>query len=228
MTREERLEVFLDSFLPGNTGFLAELEQKALAADIPVIRPQTQSFLRTLLAAAKPQKILEIGTAVGFSALLMCEYGPSGTLVTTIEIDEERVRKARSNIEAAGRQSQIRVIPGDADTVLPMLIVEKERMKEDGFDLVFMDAAKGQYIHWLPDVLRLMHAGSILVSDNCLQQMELIESHFAVRRRDRTIYHRMREYLFALTHEPQLQTCILPAGDGIAFSVKRKEEESIG
>ena len=225
MTERERIDIFLDSFYEGNHGFLAGLEEKAMAEGVPLIRPGTQVFLKTLISAVKPLHVLEIGTAVGFSALLMCEAGPREIHVATIEQDSLRAAQARENIRSAGRASQVTILEGEAGGILRQMNDCREEdplyhlRPGEGFDLIFMDAAKGQYIHWLPDVLKLMHSGSILVSDNCLQEMELLESHYAVRRRDRTIYRRMREYLFALTHEKRLQTSILPVGDGIALSV---------
>ncbi len=217
MTYEERLKIFIDSFDKGNTGFLDSLEKEALEKHVPVIRRETQKLLRTLLTLQKPMNILEVGTAVGFSTLLMCEYGPEGLHITTIENDEERVLEAEKNIREAGRQEQITLLAEDAGELLKKL--------EGPFDLIFMDAAKGQYIHWLPDVLRLMRPGSLLVSDNVLQNGDLVQSHFLVERRKRTIYKRMREYLFALTHDPLLETVILPSGDGTALSVKREETD---
>ena len=198
----------------GNTPFLEELEQQALEARVPIIRREMQSFIKTLLAVQQPKTILEVGTAVGFSTLLMCEYGPKDLKITTIENYEKRIPIAKENFRKAGRQGQITLLEGDAGEYLKEL--------EGTFDLIFMDAAKGQYIHWLPDVLRLMHPGSILVSDNVLQEGDIIESHYLVERRNRTIYKRMREYLFALTHTPILTTSILPLGDGVTVSVKQE------
>jgi len=207
-----RMEAFLDSFHRAHPSWLEKLEEKARIEGIPVIRTATQDFLVTVLAFLRPGKVLEVGTAVGFSALLMCEYGPPCMQLTGIEQDPQRIRAARKNIADAGRSSQITLLEGDADQILPGL--------EDRFDLIFMDAAKAQYIRWLPDVKRLMHPGSILVSDNVLQGGEILESHFLVERRDRTIYRRMRDYLYELTHSPDLRTSILPASDGLALSVK--------
>lgn len=215
MIVEERMRTYINSLDMGNTPFLEELEKKALEGRVPIIRKEMQSFLKVLLAANRPAKVLEVGTAVGFSTLLMCEYGPSDMKITTIENYEKRIPIARENFRKAGRESQIELITGDAGEILAKL--------DEKYDLIFMDAAKGQYIHWLPDVLRLMHAGSILVSDNVLQEGDLIESHYLVERRNRTIYKRMREYLYELKHDPRLETSILPLGDGVAVSVKKED-----
>lgn len=215
MIVEERMRTYINSLDMGNTPFLEDLEQRAHASRVPIIRREMQSFIKVLLEIHKPKRILEVGTAVGFSTLLMCEYGPSDLEITTIENYEKRIPVAKENFRVAGREKQITLLEGDAGEVLKKL---------DGtFDLIFMDAAKGQYIHWLPDVLRLMHPGSILLSDNVLQEGDLIESHYLVERRNRTIYKRMREYLYELKHDPQLLTTILPLGDGAAVSVKRAE-----
>ena len=215
MIVEERMRTYINSLDMGNTPFLENLEQEALESRVPIIRKEMQSFLKMMLAANQPASILEVGTAVGFSTLLMCEYGRAGLKITTIENYEKRIPIARENFKKADRESQITFLNGDAGEILGKL---------DGtYDFIFMDAAKGQYIHWLPDVLRLMHKGSILVSDNVLQEGDLIESHYLVERRNRTIYKRMREYLYELKHNPLLETSILPLGDGVAVSVKKEE-----
>lgn len=208
------MRTYLNSLAQGNSPFLEELEQRALRERVPIIRKEMQSFLKMLLALKRPGRILEVGTAVGFSTLLMCEYGPEGLQITTIENYEKRIPLARENFRKAGREESITLLEGDAGEILKTL--------DEPFDMIFMDAAKGQYIHWLPDVLRLMKPGGILVSDNVLQEGDLIESHYLVERRNRTIYKRMREYLYELTHHPELVTSVLPLGDGVTVSVKKE------
>lgn len=217
MIVDERMTAFINSLDRGNTAFLNELELSAIKAGVPIIRREMQSFLKVLLLMKKPRKILEVGTAVGFSALLMAQYGPENCQIVTIENYEKRIPIARENFRRAGRQEQITLLEGDAQDVLKTL--------REPFDLIFMDAAKGQYIHFLPDVLRLLEEGGLLVSDNVLQDGDIVESHFAVERRNRTIYKRMREYLRTLKNHPLLETSILPLGDGVALSVKRQGEE---
>lgn len=213
MIIDERLSTYINSLDPGNTRFLEELEREALDAYVPIIRKDMQTFLKMFLAMRKPRRILEVGTAVGFSALLMCEYSPSDVHITTIENYDKRIPAARANFARAGREHQITLIEGDAQDVLKTL---------DGpFDFVFMDAAKGQYIHFLPDILRVLQSDGVLISDNVMQDGDIIESHFAVERRNRTIHKRMRDYLYTLTHHEQLVTSVLPVGDGITVSVKR-------
>ena len=212
---DERTEVFIRSFDEGDPAYLEEIAAEALEEGVPIIRRSTRNFIRTLLRMQKPEHILEVGTAVGFSALLFCEYAPPGVKVDTIENYEERIVKARENIRLSGREDQITLIPGDAGEILKSL--------SGPYDMIFMDAAKAQYINWLPDVLRLLSPGGILLSDNVLQEGDILESHYLVERRDRTIYKRMREYLFSITHHPDLTTSILPVGDGLALSVKNQE-----
>lgn len=214
MITEERLSVFINSFDSGNTPFLNELEQYALETNVPIIRPQMQSLLKLLLAIRKPGQILEVGTAIGFSALLMSEYGPEDAQITTIEKYEKRIPLAKENFKKAGKEKQITLLEGDATEILKELT--------GPYDFIFMDAAKGQYIHFLPDILKLMPEGGLLISDNVLQDGDVLESRYAVTRRDRTIHSRMREYLYELKHCPQLRTDILPVGDGVTISVKMK------
>lgn len=216
MIIDERMVAFINSFDKGNSHILDEIEKEALAAGVPIVRKSTQSFLRYLLRAHRPGRILEVGTAVGFSALLMCEYGPADCRVTTIEKYGKRISEARENFRRAGREKQITLLEGDAAELLKELT--------GTYDLIFMDAAKGQYIHFMPEVIRLLAPGGILLSDNVLQDGDVIESRFAVTRRNRTIHARMREYLYALTHHAQLETCILPVGDGLTLSVRLEEE----
>ena len=214
MVVDERLVTYINSLDQGNTEMLDIIEREALDSYVPIIRKEMQSFLKLLLAMQKPMRILEVGTAVGFSAILMAEYDPVPCEITTIENYDKRIPIAKENFKRAGKEGQITLIEGDATDVLKTL--------KEPYDLIFMDAAKGQYIHWLPDVVRLLAPGGILMSDNVLQEGELIESHYLVERRNRTIYKRMREYLYELKHHSQLVTSIIPLGDGVSLSVKEE------
>nr|MBQ8252237.1 O-methyltransferase [Lachnospiraceae bacterium] len=213
MIVEQRYVDFMNSLEREDIPYLAELEKFALETEVPIIRKEMQSFLKTLITMNKPRQILEVGTAIGFSALLMSEYMPEDGHITTIEKYEKRIPLARDNFAKNGKGEKITLIEGDATEVLASL--------EGQFDLIFMDAAKGQYIHFLPDILRLLKPGGVLLSDNVLQDGDVIESRYAVTRRNRTIHGRMREYLYELKNHPQLQTSILPLGDGITLSVKK-------
>ena len=217
MIVEERMKTYINSLDMGNTPFLQELESRALADRVPIIRRDMQSFMRMLLAVKQPKRILEVGTAVGFSTLLMCEYGPKDLKIVTIENYEKRIPVAKDNFRRAGRESQITLLEGDAGEILKTLT--------GTFDMIFMDAAKGQYIHYMPEAVRLLADGGILMSDNVLQDGDIIESRFAVERRNRTIHSRMRDYLYELKHSNVLETSIIPLGDGVALSIKKKKEE---
>ena len=217
MIVDERIIAFINSMDTENSEILETIEQEALAADVPIIRREMQSFLEVLLLMKKPMRVLEVGTAVGFSALLMSGYLPEGGHITTIENYEKRIPIARENFRRAGKEDKITLIEGDATEVLAEM--------EGTFDFIFMDAAKGQYIHYLPNVLRLLSDGGCLVSDNVMQDGDIIESRFAVERRNRTIHSRMRDYLYELKHSNVLETSIIPLGDGVALSIKKKKEE---
>ena len=210
MIVEERLVTYLNSLDIGNPLFLMELEEEAQKNFVPV---ETQNLLKLLLAMNRPKRILEVGTAVGFSALLMEYYNPTACKITTIENYAKRIPIARENFVRAGKQNVIELLEGDAAEVMKELT--------EPYDFIFMDAAKGQYIHFLPEVLRLLAPGGVLVSDNVLQDGDIIESRFAVTRRNRTIHKRMREYLYELTHMETLTTSVLPIGDGVTVSVRR-------
>ncbi|GFI21862.1 putative O-methyltransferase [Lachnospiraceae bacterium] len=215
---DERMLTFIHSFDSAKPKYLDALERYAKETNVPIIRPQMQSLLRFLVTWGRPKQILEVGTAIGFSALLMSEYAPKECHITTIEKYEKRIPLAKENFKKAGKSDCITLLEGDATEILASL-------KEDGvFDLIFMDAAKGQYINFLPDIRRLLSPTGLLVSDNILQEGELIESKYAVIRRNRTIHNRMRAYLYELTHCEELETTILPIADGVTLSAKRENK----
>lgn len=213
MIVDERLVTYINSLETGNTPILEQIEQEAIEAYVPIIRKEMQQFLKMLLAVKRPLRILEVGTAVGFSAILMAEYDPVHCEITTIENYEKRIPIARENFKRAGKEKQITLLEGDATEVLKTL--------EEPYDFIFMDAAKGQYIHFLPDIICLLGEQGVLVSDNVLQDGTIIESRFVVTRRNRTIHKRMRDYLYELTHRDDLVTAVLPIGDGITVSSRR-------
>ena len=208
MIIDERMVTYINSLDTGHTPFLENLERTAKQTKVPIIRREMQSFLKVFLKMKQPKRILEVGTAVGFSAVFMAQYGEPDAEITTIENYEKRIPIARENFEKSGFAARITLIPGDAAEVLKTL---------DGpYDFIFMDAAKGQYIHFLPEVLRVLDKNGVLITDNVLQD--------AVERRNRTIHKRMREYLFELTHNEGLLTSVVPLGDGIAITMKSHEK----
>lgn len=210
---EERIVSFIHSLDKDAPQILTEIEKEAKETDVPIIRKETQGLLRFLVASNRPESILEVGTATGFSALLMWVASERKAKITTIEKYEKRIPIARDNFKRAGAEENILLIEGDAMEVLQGL--------EGEFSMIFMDAAKGQYLNFLPEVTRLLKKDGILISDNVLQDGDVCESRFAVTRRNRTIHSRMREYLYELTHSSVYETVILNIGDGVTLSVKK-------
>ena len=209
----ERIVDYINSLDKGNSPVCNAIEKEALADGVPIIRKEMGNLLKVLLLLKQPQKILEVGTAVGYSSILMSENMPQNCRITTIENYEKRIPVAKNNFKRAGKEEVITLLEGDAMDILKEL---------DGtYDFIFMDAAKGQYINFLPELLRLMPAGGLLISDNVLQEGDIVESRYGVTRRNRTIHTRMREYIYTLTHAEQLETSIVPIGDGITLSVQK-------
>lgn len=212
MIVEERITSFINSMNPDEVGIVAEIEKEAIRDEVPIIRKETKEWMKTMLLIQKPMQVLEVGTAVGFSAIYMSRFLPEGGHITTIEKWEPRIEKAKENFKRAGKEDYITLLEGDAADILKNL--------QGSYDFIFMDAAKGQYIHFLPEVIRLLKCGGVLISDNVLQDGEILDSKYVVERRNRTIHSRMREYLYTLKNHEKLETSIIPLGDGIALSVK--------
>lgn len=222
MSDFERTDIFIESLDDGNTEFLDNLEKEAISDNVPIIRRSMQRFLKLMLKMNKPKSILEVGTAVGFSAILMAQYSEEDCHITTIEKYEKRIEIAKENFKKSGFGDRITFLEGDATDILKELSDKvNTNSTEDQYDMIFMDAAKGQYIHFLQDTLKLLKSGGVLITDNVLQDDTVIQSKYTVVRRDRTIHKRMREYLFELMHNEALTTDILQVGDGIAVSVKK-------
>lgn len=215
---EERAEVFFDTLRRELPEYINELEKEALRNEVPVIRRATRDLLRYLLRVHRPRRILEVGTAIGYSALFMKECLPPAARIVTVEKVEMRLREAEKNLQKYDKRGQIQLVKGDACDVLKEMAERRER-----FDFIFMDAAKGQYLHFLPYIMGVLESGGILVSDNILHDCDILESRYAVTRRDRTIHGRMREYLYRITHMDELETICLSLGDGTAVSFKTEE-----
>lgn len=211
MIIEERMKAYINSLDSGNTPLLDRIEQEAIESYVPIIRKEMQNLLKVILAMKQPKNILEVGSAIGFSAILMGQYTNADCRITTIEKYEKRIPIAKENFKRADMEKRITLLEGDALEVMARL--------SEQYDVIFMDAAKGQYINFLPQVRRLLANGGILISDNVLQDGDIIESRYAVTRRKRTIHARMREYLYELTHSNDFETTILPIGDGVTISV---------
>lgn len=217
MITNERIGAYIDTLDRELPEYLRAIEKEALKEYVPIIKRPTRGLLRFLLHFYRPKRILEIGAAVGFSSLLMSEYLPENGKIVTIEKVPQRIKEAKKNISKAGKEEIITLLEGDAGVILEELAARGET-----FDMVFMDAAKGQYPNFLPPALKMLKEGGLLVSDNVLQDGTIAESRYAVTRRDRTIHVRMREYLYSLTHMEELDTVVLPLGDGVALSTKMK------
>lgn len=215
MDREERIDIFLDAFDRGYDPMLAALEREAIAADVPIIRRGAQRLLRVLLEQKRPERILEIGTGVGFSAIYMRKALPGACHITTIENYDKRIPVARHNFVRAGVEDDITLMRGDAGELLGQI--------EDRFPFIFLDGPKGQYLSYLPRLSELLEEGGMLVTDNVLQEGRLLASRFSVERRDRTIHGRMRSYVRAVWERQEFVSTLLGAGDGMLLSVKRSK-----
>lgn len=214
MIVNERITAYINSLEVPGSDISEQIKKEALADRVPIIRSETASLLKFFVSFAKPMQILEVGTAVGYSAIMMSEVMPEGAAITTIEKYEPRIPVARENFRRAGKEGVITLLEGDAMEWLARL--------SGPYDMIFMDAAKGQYIHFFPEIMRLLSDGGILISDNIFQDGDIMESRFAVTRRNRTIHSRMREYLYTLKHTEGLATSLIPIGDGVAVSTKKK------
>ncbi|MBQ3028036.1 MAG: O-methyltransferase [Lachnospiraceae bacterium] len=220
MIISERLSEYIKALECDLPAYLDELEQRALADEVPIIRKEAQSLLRFLLCLLKPDKILEVGCAVGFSSAFMSEYMPENCTITTIEKVEMRIKEAKKNLAAIPQADKVTLLCGDANEVLKELAD-----KGESYPFIFMDAAKGQYMNFLPHLMRLLPEGGILITDNVLQEGTIVESKYTIPRRERTIHMRMREYVYTLKHMDELETVVLPVGDGVTLSVKKKVED---
>lgn len=217
MIENERIGLYIHSLDQDLSDTLQTIEKEALADEVPIIKKSTQGLLRFLIKLKKPQRILEVGCAVGFSAVLMSEAMVETGHITTIEKVPQRIEKAKQNFLFSNTTDKITLLEGDATHILKDLVKKEKR-----YDMIFMDAAKGQYLHFFEDVLNLLEKDGLLVSDNVLQDGDIVQSRYAIKKRNRTIHSRMREYLYLLTHHQALDTIILPMGDGVTLSTKTR------
>lgn len=208
-----RISDFIMSLVSETDNDIIDLKNQALANNVPIIRDETKQFLRMLLNIYKPSQILEIGTAVAYSTLVMHRTCKDAQIVT-VENYKKRIEEAKKNIDTYFDKDKIKLIESDAGEYL-------KNIKDIEFDFIFLDAAKGQYINWITDIKRLLHKGSILVSDNIFKDGEVIESKFLIKKRDRTIHKRMREFLNYISKDKDFETYIFNIGDGISVSIKK-------
>ena len=206
---------YLDIISPVNSQTVEEIRSVAKENYIPIIKRDTENLLKFVLKMQNPKSILEIGCAVGYSAIIMLENSDAD--IVTVEKMPERVEEAKKNIKYANLEDRAKIIEGDAGEILERLVNENKK-----FDFIFMDAAKAQYITWLPTVKALLKDKGIIFADNCLQEGDLLESSFAIRKRDKTIHKRMRDYIYLLLHDEDLESWIFSIGDGVLLSRSRR------
>ena len=233
----ERIRNFILSYTSDNGGVLCHIRKKAEEDGVPIIRKDTEDFLKVMIRMIKPKRILEIGTAVGYSSIFFAEtlqvlYKDDTTdkisetdeanetawSIDTCEFDKERISAAKKNIEEAGFGNQITIHEGDACDSLKKLIEDSRK-----YDLIFIDAAKAQYMDYINLSMKLSDKNATIITDNIFGNGDVLESHFLVDKRDRTIHDRMREYVYYITHSDGLETALVPIGDGIAVSIVYKE-----
>lgn len=211
---EIRVADFIESLLANEDNDIFELKEYAKNNDVPIIRDETKQFLRMMLENKKPKKILEIGTAIAYSTLIMHKMCRDAEIVT-IEDYPPRIEEAKKNIDKYFDKTKITLIEKDASVYLD------EVNEKESFDFIFLDAAKGQYINWLAKLKTLLREGGVLIADNIFKDGEILESKFLIKKRDRTIHKRMRDYLHTITNDKELNSYIYNLGDGISVSIKK-------
>ncbi len=211
-SQDKLIRGYLQAIQKEENELLSSIQKNAVENQVPIIKDEVKQLLKILLTMHQPSKILEIGTAIGYSSILMSQYLVGQGSITTLERSKEMILKAKNNIQLAQKGSVIKLLEGDAEEILPTLTEQ--------YDFIFMDAAKGQYITFLPFCLKLLKVGGLLVSDNVLQEGTIAQSRWSIPRRQRTIHGRMRTYLWELNHNESLRTAILPIADGVTMSYK--------
>ncbi len=191
---------------------LNKIKQKALEEHIPIIMDDTLEVVDKILKEIKPQKILEIGTAVGYSAMCFSEYLQENGTIDTIERDKQRVEEAKTNIEKVGVSNKINIYEGDAVEILPTL--------NEKYDAIFIDAAKGKYPFFLKEALRMLKPNGVILADNILYKGYVMSDYN--KHKQRTAVRNLREYIKEVTEDPNLETEILEVGDGLAISKLKK------
>ena len=202
---------YLRKEIPPHTGILKELEEYAEVHQVPIVQPETAQLLSVLCAVKRPLRILEVGCAIGYSAILMSEFLENGGTITTLEWDADTAEIARENIKRAGLSDVINVICNDAKEVIPTLTAQ--------YDIVFLDGPKAHYIYMLNDCIRLLKKGGLLIADNVLYKGMTADDEHVIRRKI-TIVKRLRRFISAQMQRNELRTVVLPLGDGVTVGVK--------
>ena len=208
---EEFIDEYIREITPESSSYLKRLEEYAHENHVPIVEPETAQLIRVLLKSKKPKSILEVGAAIGYSALIMAEITEDTTNITTIERNESMIIEAKKNIENSPYAHRIKLIEGDAEEILPNL--------KDTYDFIFIDAAKGQYKEFFDHCSKYLVSGGIILSDNVLFKGMVASDQLVVRRK-KTIVKRLREYLKYINELDGYTSCILPVGDGVAITYK--------
>lgn len=198
---------------------LLELEKRERDSGFPIMEKGVQELIRLLMVSQNPEYVLELGTGVGFSSIFMCEYGRGLKEITTIELKEKNIVRAKKNIEEFGYKDKIKIIEGDATKVL----ISKEGLRNQ-YDLVFVDFAKAQYGGLWEKIRDFVKPGGVVISDDVLQKGSVIKSRFLLNRRDRTIHKRMREYLKAQMNDEEFTGGVFEIDDGITILTRNTNE----
>ena len=206
------MEEYLRGLIPNRDKDLLELEKFAIENRVPIIQKETAKFLEFMISMKKPNNILELGTAIGYSSILMSKTLNNKCKITTIERDEKMINLAKENIKSFGLEDNIEIKEGECLEILEKL--------DNKYDLIFMDAGKGHYNHFLPHCLRLLSDKGVIIADNVLFR-GMVASDDLVKRRKITIVKRIRTYLDIVSNDKNLITTVIPMGDGIALTKRR-------
>ena len=208
------MESYIRDLIPEKQGVLKELRDFAESNSVPIVQKETANLLEFFMSLKKPERVLELGTAIGYSAILMADTSNRKAIIDTVERDPNMILMAKENVKRYDYDKNINIIEGDCLEVLEKL--------QNQYDIIFMDAGKGHYNHFLPHCLRLLKSDGIIIADNVLFR-GMVASKELVKRRKITIVKRMRSYLELVSKDETLITSVLPMGDGIALTKRRNE-----
>lgn len=203
---------YLNEILPDGTGILGELEKYAFEHCTPIIQKEVRCLLDSLLESAKPKRILEIGTAIGYSCIFFAQHLPEDGSIITLERDEDYIKRAKSNIERSGLKDKITIVEGNAE--------ESVKKLEGEFDLVFIDANKSKYKYYFDILLPMVKKGGMIICDNILYKGYISSGEY-LSAKQRTIVNALKEFLPYISNHPNLATSVIPIGDGVTISVKK-------
>lgn len=210
------MEQYIRSLIENNSEELKQLEDYAIKNSVPIVHKEVRKFLEVMINIKKPKTILELGTAIGYSSILMCKASGNISRIDTIERDLNMVKISKDNIKLYGYDSNINVINGECLEVLKKL--------QGKYDMIFIDAGKAHYNHFLPECLRLLDDNGIIIADNVLFRGMVASKELVIRRKI-TIVKRMKNFLEQVSKSKQLMASVIPMGDGIAVITRRKNNE---